>query len=281
MLPKAESAFLHRFGPWALVAGGAEGLGLAFAEALAARGLAIFLIDKQSEALEKALAGLAHKYQVPTKGLSLDINQPDCLDIIQKASEGLVVGTLVYSAAFVPKGNFLDISPEVHAQVLRLNAERLFQFCHHFGQGMRSRKKGGIILLSSMVAFQGAARLGHYAATKGYALLLGEALHEELKPEGVAVLTLCLGATATPAYLQAAGQGKELLPVLDPDWTARKSLPLLGKRAVFIPGFWNQWANWFLQKFWSRAARRQLIDQQAKTQLREPGLSPAPDTDLS
>ncbi|NJL13590.1 MAG: SDR family NAD(P)-dependent oxidoreductase [Microscillaceae bacterium] len=160
------------------------------------------------------------------------------------------------------------MSLEAHEEVLQLNAARLFQVCHHFGLAMRARQKGGIILLSSMVAFQGAARLGHYAATKGYALLLGEALYQELKPLGVAVLTLCLGATATPAYRQAAGLGKELLPVLDPDWTAKKSLRQLGKRAVYIPGLWNQWVHWFLQRFWSRTARRRLIDQQAKIQLK-------------
>ncbi|NJL13589.1 MAG: SDR family NAD(P)-dependent oxidoreductase [Microscillaceae bacterium] len=105
-MARAKDAFVHQYGPWALIAGGAEGLGLAFAEALAAQGLSVFLIDKQKEALAKSVAMLAEKYPVSVRGLELDLSKHEALSLIEKETQGFEIGTLVYSAAFVPRGDF-------------------------------------------------------------------------------------------------------------------------------------------------------------------------------
>lgn len=76
---------------------------------------------------------------------------------------------------------------------------------HVFAQDMRTRGRGKILLVASLLAFQGVENFAVYAAANAYVLRLGEALHRELKRHGVTVTTLCPGLSDT-GFAKAAQQ---------------------------------------------------------------------------
>ena len=76
---------------------------------------------------------------------------------------------------------------------------------HIFAQDMRTRRRGQILLVASLMAYQGVEKFAVYAAAKAYVLRLGEALHRELKHEGVTVTTLSPGMSDT-GFATAAQQ---------------------------------------------------------------------------
>lgn len=79
------------------------------------------------------------------------------------------------------------------------------ELTHVFAADMVNRRTGHILLVASLLAYEATPGYAAYAASKGYVLLFGEALHAELKPHGVSVTVLSPGASAT-AFGEVAGQ---------------------------------------------------------------------------
>ena len=98
--------------------------------------------------------------------------------------------------------HFLDIPRERALTTLRLNCEGPLQLTHHFGQQMRARGRGGILFMSSIVAFQGVPLIANYAATKAYDLIFAEGVAAELSPHGIDVVVVAPGFTVSvsPAH---------------------------------------------------------------------------------
>jgi short-subunit dehydrogenase len=127
-----------------------------------------------------------------------------------------------------------------------------------FAPGMAERRRGAILIVSSLAGNQPMARSGVYAATKAAATSFGEALHEELRPAGVAVTVLCPGAVATKfAEVAAMEETMRRLPtamVASAEGTARAGLDALdGGRRHVVPGRGSQ-----LLQFAGRHAPRGL-----------------------
>jgi hypothetical protein len=120
---------------------------------------------------------------------------------------------------------------------------------HHFAKLMADRKKGAIIFLGSVVAFQPTPFMAAYSATKAFNLILGEALWYELRQNNVKVLTINPGGTATEfqriADSSTGPVPRTALQVVD---TAMKAL---GKKISVVDGFYNKVLT-FLPRFGSR-----------------------------
>jgi short-subunit dehydrogenase len=143
------------------------------------------------------------------------------------------VGLLVASAGFGSSGPFLDADLAVETEMLMVNGRAVLQAAHHFGRRFRQRGRGGLVLLSSIVGFQGMPYGAHYAATKAYVQTLAEALHEELLADGVDVLAAAPGPTHS-GFADRAGM--TLGMALDPEAIAQPILEALGHRATVLPG---------------------------------------------
>ena len=117
--------------------------------------------------------------------------------------------------------------------MLAVNCGALFALTHHYSKTMARRKQGGIVLLSSMVGFQGVPNAAHYAATKAYVQSLGEALYYELKPHGVDVLAAAPGPVNTNFGERA---DLEMGKALSPADVAVPILKALGRRSTVLPG---------------------------------------------
>ena len=126
---------------------------------------------------------------------------------------------------------------------------------------MAERGRGGILLMSSLSAFQGSALIANYAATKAYNLALAEGLSYELGKVGVDVLVCCAGATRTPGYeaSQPAARLRIAPAAMDPDDVVSEALNALGKRQVLIPGRSNRWTQLLLSRLLPRSVAVRIM----------------------
>ncbi|MBN1799536.1 MAG: SDR family NAD(P)-dependent oxidoreductase [Spirochaetales bacterium] len=249
-----KDPFQTRYGPWALVAGASEGLGRAFAEGLAARGLHLVLIARRKKLLQSLTKELQTLYSIQVRTLALDLSNEDLIERLIAFTRDIEVGLVVYNAAFPNIGLFHRRSYEEHKKLVSINCLGPVALCYQFGKLMRQRGSGGIILMSSLTGFVGTPVLAHYAASKAYNRILAEGLWRELKPSGVAVLACCAGAVATPNFRKSIDDSVNIsrIPVMRAEKVVRKTLRALGKKAVVVPGFLNKLHYFFIQRIISR-----------------------------
>jgi len=107
-----EQTFSEKYGPWALVTGAAQGMGEAFAEQLAERGVNIVLVDRQAEVLASSASKLREKYEVKFRDVVVDLEAPDFMEKLGSETDDLEIGLLVANAALGHVGSFPDIGAE-------------------------------------------------------------------------------------------------------------------------------------------------------------------------
>ncbi|QNA45605.1 SDR family NAD(P)-dependent oxidoreductase [Lacibacter sediminis] len=222
-----------QYGTWALVTGASSGIGLAIAEELAAAGIHLVLNARNKEQLFLVKKELEQRHRAEVKIIAADISTADGIDTLIRETQQLSIGLLVASAGYGTSGLFIDASLHKEINMLRINCEAVLALTHHYSQQFVQRKRGGIILLSSIVAFQGVPYAAHYAATKAYIQTLAEGLAVELKPSGVDVLS------AAPGPVES-GFGKranmQMYMSLQPQQIAAPILKALGRSNHVVPG---------------------------------------------
>ena len=192
--------FASAYGPWAVVAGASDGVGEAFAEGVARRGLNVVLIARRRPLLESIAERIEGDTGVQTRVLVIDLASPGAADDVIAGTADLEVGLLLYNAGGDPNWrHFLDNSLDDALQMLHRNCAVPTQLCHHYGRSMVERGRGGLILVTSGAAVGGTANMAAYGGSKAWNMVFAEALWAELKPHGVHVLSLLLGETDTPA----------------------------------------------------------------------------------
>lgn len=233
-----STEFATRYGPWALVAGGSEGLGAAFAEAVASRGLNLVLVALDGDTLERTAEQLAQRHDVEVATLVADLGRPDIVERVENVLDEREVGLLIANAAASPIGPFLDRPLEEHLAAVDVNVTSTIRLVHALAPAMVERRRGGIVLMTSMSGLQGTAHVASYAATKAFDLVLAEGLWHELRPHGVDVLA-CIGGTIdTPGYRSSNPRGgpKPMAPAT----VANAALEALGSGPRVVPGAPNR-----------------------------------------
>jgi short-subunit dehydrogenase len=192
--------FAAKYGPWALVAGASDGVGAAFAEGIAERGVNVVLVARRQAVLDEVAAGIADRTGVQTRTLAIDLAEHDAASQVGKATTDLDVGFVVYCAGADPNFEpFLANSIETAEAMVQRNCIVPMQLCHHFAPPMVERRSGGIVLFGSGAGLAGGPNMVAYGATKAFDMVFTEALWSELHDKGVDVLGLILGKTNTPA----------------------------------------------------------------------------------
>ena len=255
--------FQKQYGPWAVVCGASEGLGAAYAEQLAQRGLNLLLVARRGELLTALARRLCDQYPVEARTLALDLAAADSPSQIYAAADGLEVGLLVYNAALSAVGPFEDRPLEDHLREIDTNVRAPLSLVYQFSQAMLTRGRGGIILMSSLSSFWGSALIANYAATKAYNTILAEGLWEEWRERGVDVLVCIAGATRTPNYVASQPQqsGRFSDATLEPEQVSREALAALGSQAQVIPGRTNRLASFFMRHLFPRTAAVRVMGQ--------------------
>jgi short-subunit dehydrogenase len=256
------SSFAKRYGPWALIAGASEGIGEAFARELAQRGLNLVLVARRIEPLEAAAREIARLAKVDVHCISLDLARADAAAVLEQEVADLGIGLVVYNAALAPTGTFLEVPLADQLAAIDVNVRGPLGLAHRLGQKMAARGSGGIVLLSSLTAFQGSPYVATYGATKSFLLTLAEGIWFELSPRGVDVLAVCAGATRTPRYLKSA-RGRAP-GELDPSQVAREALARLGHGPLMIPGRFNRLASQLMRRLLPRRMTIRIMGGQTR-----------------
>lgn len=244
--------FKEKYGQYALIAGGSDGLGFAFAESIARRGLNLVLIARRENRLKAAAERLKEAYKIDVISIAADM--ADFENVKKLVSVlNVSIGLLVYNAAFAPIGLFENTSEEHLALAAAVNVKAPLLLAKLLSAPMIHRKRGGIVLMSSLAGAQGSPKLAAYAATKSFNAVLAEGLWKELMPHGIDVIACCAGAILTPGYQQAE-KTKPAPGTMKAGDVAEQTLNALGRGPIIIPGVINKIGRFILTRLLSRKA---------------------------
>jgi short-subunit dehydrogenase len=193
------ATFQQRYGSWALVIGGSDGLGADFAREIGRRGVNCVLVARRLEVLDALAVELRAENGIEVRTASIDMALDDAVERLLDVVRHVDLGLVVFNVGADSSGSTFLASPLARWQdIVRRNVTVLTDGLYHFADRFARQRRGGLLIVGSAASFGGCARAGIYTATKGFALNLGESLWAELKPQGVDVLTLCFSVADTP-----------------------------------------------------------------------------------
>ena len=191
---------------YTLITGASSGIGEAFARRLAREGHNLFLVARSEDKLKELCNELSARHGISAKFLSADLIDVDSDVAVfeETQKQGLEIDWLINNAGFGSMGDFAELDLERELEMIELNITAVVALTHHFLKGMRERKRGTIINVSSGAGFQPIPFFATYAATKAFVTSFTEAIAEENRPFGVRIMALCPGTTDT-AFFEASG----------------------------------------------------------------------------
>lgn len=241
-----------------LITGASAGLGAEFARQCADRGDEVVLVARR----EERLAALAEEIGGKAHVLVADLSSPGApQDLLQRIGAlGLGVDTLINNAGFGQLGKFDHLPLDRQLEMIDLNIRALTALTHLVLPPMIKRGRGAILNVASTAAFQPGPGFGVYFASKAYVLSFTEALHQELKGEGISVSALCPGPTHTEfgAVAGVTGKNFERLSANARDVVAAGLKGLDANKAVIVPGITNK-VSAQASRFIPRAAMRRIV----------------------
>jgi short-subunit dehydrogenase len=224
----------------ALVTGASAGLGVEFARQLSKRGHSLVLVARRKERIEELASELGN-----ARAVAMDLSKSNAASSLFADIEdnGERIDLLVNNAGFGLIGRFAELDARRQREMIDLNVGTLTDLCRLVAPRMIERGSGAILNVASTAAFQPGPKMAVYFATKAFVLSLTEALHEELKPDGVKVTCLCPGPTRTE-FGEVAGFGGNGLferVAMNSAEVVRAGLKGLdSNRAVVVPGWTNK-----------------------------------------
>jgi short-subunit dehydrogenase len=249
--------FKTRYGPWALVTGATRGIGAEFSRQCADRGLNVILVARDGGLLREQCELIRSACSVEAVAVPLDLTREDILDALAQATDGREVGLLVCNAAESRIKPFIETDEGELVRDFYVNARAPLLLARRYGGLMAGRKRGGIIILSSVSALRGSAYVAGYAAAKAHNLALAEGIWYELSGRGVDVLGFMPGMTRTPGFDRQMARPVRGAPIMTAEETAFEALEALGKTPSLIAGWKNRLAEMVLGRLFTR--RRAII----------------------
>lgn len=235
--------FQQKFGPWALVTGASEGIGKAFAEQLAERGLNLVLVARRGSLLEALAARLSQVHGVECLVVATDLADRDAVPELVRRTMDLDIGLVVAAAGFGTSGPMLASPLQNEHGMLRLNCDSVLALAWHFGHRLAHRGRGGFVFMSSLLAFHGTPGAANYAATKAYIQSLAEGLASEWTAHGLDVIASAPGPIASGFARRA---NMQMAQTMSPDVVARVTFEALGRRTTVRPGWLSKLLGWSL-----------------------------------
>jgi short-subunit dehydrogenase len=228
------------FKPATLITGASSGLGAEFARQCAARGERVVLVARRKDRLERLAEEIGG-----AEIIAADLSEPGAgTKVVAEAmTRDLWIRTLINNAGFGLIGKFERLSIARQLEMIDLNVRALTNLSYVVLNDMRLRGEGAILNVASTAAFQPGPKMAVYFATKAFVLSFTEALHEELKPDGIKVSCLCPGPTRTE-FGEGAGFGGnglfERVAMEAPQVVNAGLRGLDENRAVLVPGLINK-----------------------------------------
>lgn len=227
------SAWTERYGPWALVTGASDGIGREVARDAARRGLNVVLVARRRPVLESLAGDIARTSARTVRIIDADLSREAGTQAVLDGITGLDIGLFAACAGFGTSGPFLDADIERETSMLDVNCRAVMVLTQALARQMRARGRGGIVLMGSLVGFQGVPRAAHYAATKAYVQSLAEGLRRELAPLGVDVLSSAPGPVVSGF---GATANMRITSGVSAATVARETLDAVGRKGTVRPG---------------------------------------------
>ncbi len=185
----------------AIITGGAEGIGKAYAIAFAKEGAKLVVADINISAAQ-SLAEMLTKQGTDALAVTTDVSKvADTVQMTEKTLERFGrIDILVNNAAKFQRNPAVrapvwKLDPAEWDSVMAVNLRGVFLCCRAVLPQMMKQKSGKIINIASSLAFAGAAEFSHYSASKGGVLTFSRALAKEVGEYTINVNTLCPGYT--------------------------------------------------------------------------------------
>lgn len=226
-----------------LITGASSGIGVELARCFAAEGCRLILVARKRHPMQTLADELRAAHKTHSEIHPCDLSEPDAAVRLHRHFEthGTRVDVLVNNAGFGAHGLFADLPADRQRDMVEVNVMAPTQLARLFLPRMVERRRGGILNVASLAAFQPGPRMAVYFATKAYLLSLSEALHEEVRGSGVTVTALCPGPTATnfgesaesrhsPSFRRLAMTAKEVAEMGHKGFRAGKALVVSGAR---------------------------------------------------
>jgi uncharacterized protein len=272
--------FGQRYGPWAVIAGASEGTGRSFARQVAAKGLSCVLVAREGP-LDEVAEEIRSEFGVEAVTADIDLAEEDAPSRVIAAAGDREVGLYIHNAGADWQGErFLEHDIDDWIALSRINIDTMLRCVHHFGEAMKARRRGGILLVNSGACYGGSKYLAIYGAAKAFQLNFAEALWSELRVYGVEVLSIVLGKTDTPGFRRRReGRGltvgtREDEGLASPDEVAAEGLARLPFGPMHNVGLEDDDASFGL----SAAARRERAVMMESIVMQGSGYKP--ETDL-
>jgi short-subunit dehydrogenase len=224
----------QRYGPWALVTGGSEGVGLEWCRALGRQGINLVVMARRAAVLEDAATEL-RSTGIEVRTLVGDVTSSDLAAVLRSATADLDIGLVVHNVGSWDRthGDFLDDPIEVGLKTIDVNCVAPLTLANLFAPGMVKRGRGGLIFVGSLAGIAGQALEATYSAAKAFLQHFAEALWSELSDRGVDVVCVPLGGTRTPALEAKALMDVSALPTAEQVVT--EAMEHLRDGPVFVP----------------------------------------------
>jgi uncharacterized protein len=182
-----------------LITGASSGIGEAFARRLAEEKHDLVLVARSEGKLRELRDELMAEHKITAHYIAIDLTgfEADKQLFEETEKHGIEIDWLINNAGFGSMGDFAKLDLERELQMIDLNVSCLVSLTHRYLQGMRERRSGTIINVSSAAGFQPIPFFATYAATKAFVTSFSEAIAEENRPFGIHVMALCPGSTKT------------------------------------------------------------------------------------
>lgn len=230
--------------PIALITGGAQGIGLACAEALAADGARILLADINEAGVIEA----AEKLGNGARGLSCDLGQPEQVDALFEQIERDTgpVSILVNNAGIALPGDFLDTTLEQFKAVIDVNLIGTFCALQRAAKTMvKENIAGSIVNMSSINAQVAIPSIAAYCSSKGGVMQLTKASALALAPHNIRVnavgpgsidTAMMAGVNANPEAMNTVMSRTPMKRIGEPREIADVVAFLASSKASYITG---------------------------------------------
>ncbi len=231
----------------ALITGASAGIGAAFSRHLAAEGHDLLLVARRADRLEELAAELRQAHGVRCEVFAADLTDPAApAAIVDHAGRvGLPIDVLINNAGLSSSTTFSHTPWESVAAEIQLMVTAPTELIHRVIPGMKERRWGRIVNLSSLAAMSPPGGGLLYTGIKSYVLDVSQSLDMELKPHGIHVTALCPGFTHSEFHdVMGARDAADRLPGFlwqQPEPVVREGWDAVTKgHPVCVPGTVNK-----------------------------------------
>jgi short-subunit dehydrogenase len=185
----------------AVVTGASAGIGRVFAERLAGQGYNLILVARRASRLEDLALELRKRYEVGVEPIAADLAASEGVDrIVEYFSVRDDITLLVNNAGTATLGNVSESKPDSLAAMINLNVVALTRLCAAALFAFRSRDRGAIVNVGSVLGFHSLPISSIYSGTKGYVLNFTLGIQQEVAGSNVKVHLAAPGAIATDLW---------------------------------------------------------------------------------